>query len=199
MNPVVIAAAKFEVDPLVNGLQQRGHTPDTLLVGVGAIAAAKKSRQIAEQCRGRDVIFVGTCGSFANFSRVYLIRASEVSWSPTCERLKFSYTVKDSAPSVALPEASPFCQGLPVRRVICSPGISLVSALPEGFATETTVENLELYSCISEIVQQCQSLSVVLAVTNFVGPESHLQWKQNYALAAGMTAEYLVQKIGYAA
>ncbi len=196
MNPVIIAAAKFEVDPLVSGLQQRGHTPDTVLAGVGAIAAAKKSRSIADQCRGRNVIFVGTCGSFANFSKVYLVRATDVSWSPTCERLKVSYTVKDSAPPITLPDVPSYFQGLPAKRVLCSPGISLVSALPEGFVSESTVENLELYSCISEIIQQCQSLSVVLAVTNFVGPESHLQWKQNYGLAAGMTAEYILQKIG---
>lgn len=195
MNPVIISAARFELEPLVNGLQQRGHTPDMLLTGVGAIAAAKKSRVIAEQCRGRDVIFVGTCGSFSSFSKVYLVRAQEVCWSPTCERLKLAYTIKDSMPPLSLPDPPPYLISLPPKKVLCTPGISLVGALPEGFSTENTVENLELYSCIAEIATQAQSLAVILAVTNLVGPESHLQWKQNFPIAAGMTAEYVIQKV----
>jgi len=195
LNPIIISAAKFESEPLVNGLQQRGHTPEMLLTGVGAIAAAKKARSVAEQCRGRDVIFVGTCGAFANFSRVYLIRAHEVLWSPTCERLKLAYTIKDTMPPITLPEPPSYLTGIPSKKVLCSPGISLVGAVPDNLSTDSIVENLELYSCIGEIMAQAQSLAVILAVTNLVGSESHLQWKQNFPLAAGMTAEFITQRI----
>lgn len=197
MNPLLIAAAKFEIEPLVNALQQLGHTPDSVLTGVGAINAAKRARAIGETARGRTVIFVGTCGSFSPFSKVYLVRASEVHWSPTCERLKVSYTVKDSAPPIILPDGPSYLRSLPARRILCSPSISLVSKLPDGFTAEQSVENLELYSCIGEVAAQCASLSVVLAVTNAVGPDSHSEWRQNYKIAAGRTAEFIASKYAH--
>lgn len=195
MNPILIAAAKFELDPLTNSLQQRGHTPETKLTGVGALNAAKRAKVIGEACRGRDVIFVGTCGAFGPFSKVSLVRASEVLWAPTCERLGFSYTVKDSAPPIALPEPHAFARSLPPRKVLCTPAISLVGKLPEGLAADSVVENLELYSCIGEIAQAAQSLTVILAVTNAVGADSHAEWRQNFASAAGLTAEFVSSKL----
>lgn len=195
MNPLLIAAAKFEIEPLLNALQQIGHTPDFILTGVGAINAAKRAKSVAEAARGRTVIFVGTCGSFSPFSKVYLVRATEVHWSPTCERLRVSYTVKDSAPPLILPDGPSYLRNLPARRVLCSPSISLVSKLPDGFSPDQTVENIELYSCIGEIAAQCTSLSVILAVTNAVGPDSHMEWRQNFKIAAGRTAEFIVNKL----
>lgn len=195
MNPILIAAAKFELDPLTNSLQQRGHTPETKLTGVGALNAAKRAKAIGEACRGRDVIFVGTCGAFGPFSKVSLVRAVEVLWAPTCERLGFSYTVKDSAPPIALPEPHAFARNLPAKKVLCTPAISLVGKLPDGLAADSVVENLELYSCIGEIAQTAQSLSVILAVTNTVGPDSHAEWRQNFASAAGLTAEFVSSKL----
>jgi hypothetical protein len=196
MNPVLVAAAKFELDPLVNALQERGHTPEARLTGIGALNAAKKALRLADACRGRDVIFVGTCGSFTPFTKVYLVRATGVHWSPTCERMGLSYTVKDSAPEIALPEPPTFCRSLPPRRVVCSPGISLVGKPPEGIAADTVVENLELYACVGEILAAAASLAVILAVTNAVGPDSHAQWRQNYAGAAGLTAEFIGARLG---
>lgn len=196
MNPVLVAAAKFEVDPLTGTLQQRGHTPESRLTGVGPINAAKKARAIGDSCRGRNVIYVGTCGAFTGYQKVTLIRATEALWLPTCERMGLSYTVKDSAPPISLPEPPAWAKGLPAKRVLCSPTVSLVAKLPDGLAADTLVENLELYSVIGEIAQQAASLVVILAVVNAVGPDAHLQWRQNFALAAGMTAEFIGSKLG---
>jgi hypothetical protein len=192
LNPVLVAAAKFELDPLSNSLQQKGHAPETKLTGVGALNAAKKAKAIGEACRGRHV---GTCGTFGPFTRPYLVRATDVLWMPTCERLGLSYTVKDSAPGAHLPEPPPWGKQLPGRKVICSPGISLVGKLPDGLGPDQAVENLELYSCINELIANASSLAVVLAVTNAVGPDSHAQWRQHFAEAAGMTAEYINGRI----
>jgi hypothetical protein len=192
MNPVLIAAAKFELDPLCSTLQERGHTPETRLTGVGALNAAKKALKFGELCRGREVIFVGTCGIFGTFSqKVSLVRAKEVIWLPTCERVKMSYTVKDTAPPIRLPDAPPWAASLPERKVICTPGISLIGTLPDYVGPEPAVENLELYSCIGEIAANAKSLAVVLAITNAVGEDSHAQWRQHFAEAAGMTAEFI--------
>ena len=198
MDLVIIAAAKFELDPLTNALQEKGMNPTTKLIGIGSLNAAKRARQVAEACRGRNVIFVGTCGIFGAFNRVHLIRAQEVLWLPTCERLGLSYTVKDSAPPIVLPPAPAYCQSLPEKKVICSPGISLVSKLPDHLSGDPCVENLELYSCVGEIASQAASLAVVLAVTNSVGPDSHSQWRQHFAGAAGATAEFLCARLAKA-
>ncbi len=191
MNPLIIAAAKFEVDPLANALQQRGMAPEIRLTGVGAINAAKKAKQLGEAARGKHVIFVGTCGTFSPFSKCTLIRATEALWLPTGERLGMCYTVKDSAPPIPLPEVPSWARGLPGRRVLCTPGISLVSRLPDGVATDTVVENLELYSVIGEIAAGATSLAVILAVTNAVGADSHSQWRLHFNEAAGLTAEFV--------
>ena len=195
MQPLLIAAAKFELDPLVHALQAAGHSPIAKLCGIGAINAAKAARSLAEACRGQDVIFVGTCGTFAAFQKVHLIRATDVSWLPTGERLGFAYTVKDSAPPVSLPEPPAPFMNLPPRRVLCSPTISLVAKLPEGCSPDQVVENLELYSCIGDVAASARSVAVVLAVTNAIGPDAHGQWRQNFAVAAGMTAEYIKSRV----
>ncbi len=193
MNPILVAAAKFELDPLTGALQERGHTPEVKLAGIGAINAAKKARALGEACRGRHVIFVGTCGTFSHFVRPYLVRAHEVLWSPTSDRVGMSYTVRDSAPGISLPDPPALARNLPARRVLCSPSISLVSRLPDGVGADTAVENLELYSCIGEIAATAASLAVILAVTNAVGADSHTQWRQHFTEAAGLTAEFIVK------
>lgn len=190
-----MAAAKFEVDPLTSALQELGYTPETRLVGIGAINAAKKARAIGESVRGKHVVFVGTCGTFGAFHKVALVRATDVLWSPTSDRLGLSYTVKDTAPVIPLPDAPSWAQCLPGRRVLCTPSISLVSKPPEGVVAEQAVENLELYSCIGEIATNAASLAVILAVTNAVGPDSHGQWRQHFTEAAGFTAEFVKSRI----
>lgn len=195
MNPILVAAARFELEPLASALQQRGHTPELRLTGIGALNAAKKARTLSEVCRGRDVIFVGTCGTFGVFAKPMLVRATEALWMPTCERVGLSYTVKDTAPPLNLPDPPSIYRLLPPKRVVCSPAISLVGKLPEGFAPEACVENLELYSCIGDIAATAHSLAVILAVTNAIGPDAHSQWRQNFAAAAGMTAEFIGARI----
>lgn len=193
MNPILLAAAKFELDPLSGALQEKGHTPEVKLVGIGAINAAKKAKVLGEACRGRAVIFVGTCGSFSSFSKPYLVRAAEALWSPTSDRVGMSYTVKDSAPSISLPDPPAWAKNLPARRVVCSPCISLVSRVPDGVQGDQAVENLELYSCIGEIAANASSLAIILAVTNAVGADSHTQWRQHFTAAAGLTAEFIAK------
>ena len=191
MPPVLVAAAKFELEPLVLTLTQLGCKPEVCLLGVGALNAAKESRNVAEACRGRDVIFVGTCGVFAAFEKVVLVRANEAIWLPTCVRMNLAYTIKDSCPTYTLPSPPAWASTLPIKRVLCSPSISLVDKLPDGFNPDHCVENIELYSCISEISASCSSLAVILAITNQVGIKSHSQWVDHFAIAAEITAKFI--------
>jgi len=190
VNLTIIAAAKFEVEPLKNVLEQLGFTPEVHVVGVGALNAAKNARPIAEACRGKKVVFVGTCGTFGSFSKPFLVTGKEVHWQPTSDRLGFSYTVKDSAPMITLKKRSDLVQGLPEKSILCCPSISTIGTLPENFTADNCVENLELYSCAAEISAKAADFSVILCVTNSVGPDSHSQWKQHFLGAATETADF---------
>jgi len=195
VNLTIIAAAKFEVEPLKNVLEQFGFTPEVHVLGVGALNAAKNARPIAETCRGKNVIFVGTCGTFGSFSKPFLVTGKDVYWSPTSDRLGFSYTVKDTAPLIQLKKRCDLVQGLPEKSILCCPSISTIGTLPEHFVPENCVENLELYSCANEISSKAAEFSVVLCVTNTVGPDSHSQWKENFLSAATETADYFKHAI----
>ena len=48
---------------------------------------------------------------------------------------------------------------------------------------------------MDEIAATAASLAVILAVTNTVGPDSHSEWRQNFAAAAGLTAEFIVARL----
>ncbi len=190
MNLSIIAAAKFEVEALKNVLEQLGFTPEVHVLGIGALNAAKNARPIAEACRGKNVVFVGTCGSFNHFSKPYLVTGKEVHWLPTSDRMGFSYTIKDTAPSIPLKKRCDLVQGLAEKIILCGPSISTIGTLPEQYAADQCVENLELYSCAAEVSAKAAEFSVVLCVTNTVGPDSHSQWKQHFLSAATETAEY---------
>lgn len=195
MDLILIAAAKFEVDPLLSSLQQKGYCPETHLTGVGAINAAKEAKTLSEVCRGKHAIFVGTCGVFVAFTKVKLVRVQKIKWIPTGERTGLSYPVKDCAPPILLPPSPPWCADLPAKHAICSPSISLIRTLPEGYDPTQYVENLELYSCAHEIATAAKSFAAILAITNEIGQDAHSEWKQNFAEAAGLTAEYISHKL----
>jgi hypothetical protein len=195
MDLSIVAAARFEVEPLKNAIEHLGFSPEVHLVGIGAINAAKNARTVAEACRGKNVVFVGTCGTFGDFSKPQLITGSEVHWLPTGDRMGFSYTVKDSAPVFTLKRPLPAVSALPQRKIICGPSVSKIAKLPDGYIPAEYVENLELYSCGQEIGAKAGWFSVVLCITNAVGPDSHIQWKENFANAATETAEFFKTRL----
>ena len=116
-------------------------------------------------------------------------------WLPTSDRLGFSYTIKDTAPAIPLKKRGDLVQGIPEKTILCGPSISTIGTLPEQFVADSCVENLELYSCAAEISAKAAEFSVVLCVTNTVGPDSHSQWKEHFLGAATETAEFFKNAI----
>lgn len=195
MHLSIVAAARFEVEPLKNVVEQLGFVPEVHLVGIGAINAAKNARAVGEACRGKNVVFVGTCGTFGEFTKPQLITGTEIHWMPTSDRMGFSYTVKDTAPAITIKNTLSALSSLPARKIMCSPSISKVATLPDGYNPQDWVENLELYSCAQEISSKAATFSVVFSVTNGIGPDAHVQWKENFANAATETAEYVKSRV----
>lgn len=195
MDLSIVAAARFEVEPLKNAVEHLGYVPEVHLVGIGAINAAKNARLVAEACRGKNVVFVGTCGTFGEFSKPQLITGTEIHWLPTSDRMGFSYTVKDTAPAITIKNPLPSIAGLPSKKIMCGPSISKVTTLPDGYTPHEWVENLELYSCAQEISAKAASFSVIFCITNAIGPDAHVQWKEHFANAATETAEYFKSRL----
>jgi hypothetical protein len=191
----VFSAAPFEVQPLLAVLTEQSRDFVYSAVGIGAIAAAKREELIARQCDGRHAIFVGTCGAFDEFSAPQLVTAKEVVWLPACERAGLSYPVPGSAPAITMSEPGPFAVNLPAFVVLCAPNVSLSSMLPGSYSPSKCVENIELYSCVGQLLESALSVSVILCTTNAVGTDAHSQWKSNFNKAAELTADFVRKSI----
>ncbi len=189
---IVVAAAKFETEPLRNKLAPQVGI-DWLCCGVGVIAAAAAGQRLRISCRGREVIFIGSCGTFGKFKKIMLCRAQALHWSPTCARTGLSYAV-DATPPLSCPSSSCY-NDLPVAEVFCAPNISLTNTLPAAApAGILCVENVEAYAFLSQLGDTASSVSVLLAITNAVGKDAHQQWQQHHAQAARLTAAYVMQR-----
>jgi len=191
----VFAAADFEIKPLLEVLTERKIDFIACAVGVGALNAALNIREHAQRANNRDAIFVGTCGTFGSFSSPTLVQAQEVCWLPTCERVSLSYPVPGSAAPVSLANLSPWRESLPGVRVVCAPNVSLTDRLPSSYDASQCVENIELYSCAAALKHSARSLTAILCTTNAVGNDAHRQWKQNFELAASLTAKHFKEML----
>ena len=196
MEITLVSAARFEAEAFLRAATTPNLTINYLSCGIGALHAAKEESRLARLCRGKQVLFIGTCGSFAPFHGVELVQIDQVHWLPTCERAGYADSIAGLHPPIVLPEA-PAWLDLPIRTALCGPTISrydLISAkLQAGLAAkDLLVENLELYSCIGAIAHSCQSLAVVLAITNEISDLGRSQWREHYLEAAEKTAAYLV-------
>lgn len=199
MDLLVVSAAEFEVRPLVATLRRRGIPAATFHVGIGALEAATHAAAVATAARGKHVVFVGTAGTFGEFSRPWLCTASHVAWMPTCERMGLGYGIpRGSIHQVTLPGPAKFALGLPEATVLCSPSISLDSSFHENVRAKLDpsrcVENLELYSCVRPVLSAASSFEVIIGITNAVGPDAHQQWKTWNEEAAEMTAAWIEGK-----
>jgi hypothetical protein len=196
MTPLAIcAAARFEVEPLLLRLQQQGTAHEFFECGIGSLHAARLCERLSPVLQGRDVLLVGTCGTFGSDPHLALVRARLVRWLPTCVRHELAYSVKGVEPDIALPPPLALFADLPARDVLCGPTISLSARLPSGLDPSQTVENLEAYSVASTLLPSVKSLTILLAITNLVGPDAHAQWLARRDEAARLTAVEVSQRL----
>ena len=193
MTLLVVAAARFEAEQSLSVLKSVDPTVEFFELGVGPLPAAKAEAALLEKCRGKDVLYIGSCGSFYPFEGLHLTSADEVHWMPPCMRTGIaSYPEEFSMKPFQCPE-SPL--ELPRKSVLTTPSISLVDHFaPEVLSIiphrNSLTENMELY-CVMGALLQARSLHTILGVTNQVGPEGSRQWEANFREIAKMTAEFI--------
>ncbi len=189
---IIVSAAAFESAPLCAALAAR-ESVATVVCGVGVIAAATAGQRVRSLCRGREVLFIGTCGTFGAFEQIALCRAQTLHWSPTCARVGLSYAV-DKTPPLALDPRSRY-DDLPVAEVFCAPNVSLINNLPAAApAGMLYVENVEAYAFLAALHTAARVVDVLLAVTNAVGRDAARQWRQHHSAAAELTAAYVKRR-----
>ena len=190
----IVSAAWYEADATVSALKAASIHHVQCELGVGSIKAAKNAAAVAEKCRGKNVIFIGTCGIFAEFSSVKIVRGSTVEWLPACVRNGFAYSVPSEQGPFNLPLPLQTFVDLQPVNVICSSSISL-SPVPTPARPILCVENLELFSCYEELSTSGNSLTVLLGITNRIGPNAHPQWTANHKIAADQCANLIIRAL----
>lgn len=195
---IVLAAVRFEAEPLLQVLNTKRLDFEFHEIGIGAIKAARSAARLQQVCEGKEVIYVGTGGSFGKFSEPLLVKAGRVLWLPPCLREGISWAIEGIDKPYDLPKSPVWAQELPERTIICSPTISKTVEMTSNIVAEyelgrpeKLVENLELYSCAEAICSVAKSFVAILGITNAVGPEGRTQWRNNFKAVADMTAAYI--------
>lgn len=198
MSVIIVAAVRFEAEPLLQKLELMGMKATFVEIGIGAINAARASEKLQTAVKGKDVILVGTCGTFGKFSEPLLVRACRTLWLPACVRASIAWSIEGIDPPIDLPDPPIWAKSLPTATVICGPTIAKSPLIPEPIVEHLNlwnhshlVENLELYSCIASLASSARSMVSVLGITNAVGPDGRQQWRHYFKTLATMTAEYI--------
>lgn len=196
MSLLVIAAVKFEALPLLEELYKRNFSFDFFPVGIAPLNAAKSSEKLAETCQGRDVLYIGSCGSFAPFKKPYLVRATSTYWMPAGIRSGISDIEASWYPKITFPQGK-LGGKLPEATILTSPEISLTKTIKRECLKEEKIENLfenmELYP-VAEALKQSRSLDIILGVTNEICQDSRKQWKENFKEVALLTKEFILTR-----
>lgn len=195
-NLTIVSAIGFESKPTIEALKNIGVKVDFYEFGIGCLNAAKNCKEIAVKLEHKDVIYIGTCGSFYPYikgQKLEIVTSEFVEWLPLCERLKKSWSIEGIELPYHIKNLSDQGNGIQKKKVICSPTISADATLPENYIREDYVENLELYSVIKEFAANSKSITPILVVTNEVCKDGRIQWKNNFKTAAEKTAEYIVK------
>jgi hypothetical protein len=183
-----MSAADFEIAAVVKSLTSVNEDFSVIHCGVGIFPPIETGDVLRNQCAGRDVLFIGTCGIFGDFSKPTLVTTDSVHWEPAGDRIGTSYPVPKMEPFTvsALPH-------LPVCRLICGPSVS-VDAM-KSLRRTTTIENIEFYSVLRTLSSCARSIRALFCITNAIGPDAHSQWKANFGQAGELSAEYVLANL----
>ena len=193
-NLVIVSAAPFEVQPL----KEKYPSLSFIECGIGSLEASFRSCYYLEYLKDKDVIFVGTCGSFSKFRKIELVCASKLLWMDVGERIGYSQSIERLYPGVDVD--SHFFAELNEKIVVTSPSISQSSFIHPQCSLQTDcqhlyVENLEAYAFFAPLQNILRSFHIILAVTNELCLSARQQWRENFRIAAQLSSEYLLNKL----
>lgn len=197
MSLLIVAAVEFEVLPLTKELQKKNISFDFFPVGIDPLSAARASEKLARGCRGKDVIYLGSCGSFAPFKKPYLVKVKKTLWMPAGIRSGISDFEPSWYKEITFPEGR-LGQDLLEATVLTSPEISLTKTITRKNLLEedheTLYENMELYP-VAEALKKAKNLDIILGVTNEICADSRKQWKKNFQEVSYLMRDFILSSL----
>jgi len=197
MSLLIVAAVEFEVLPLTKELQKKNISFDFFPVGIDPLSAARASEKLAHGCRGKDVIYLGSCGSFAPFKKPYLVKVKKTLWMPAGIRSGISDIEPSWYKEITFPEGR-LGQDLLEATVLTSPEISLTKTITRKNLLEedqeTLYENMELYP-VAEALKKAKNLDIILGVTNEICADSRKQWTENFQEVSYLMRDFILSSL----
>ena len=184
---VIASAAAFESEELVRRLGLLSIPVTNIITGIGHTQSTIIASRLQNFIRGRDVIFCCTGGVIGPFEAVSIFRATSVKLAPFDVRAGHSELLDPFDATCAL---TGLPLDLPTCDVFASLGITVaceVRPIP-GVKLET----LELYGVARAWLSEANSFTAIVASTNATGPTARQQWRDNFQLAATLTADTMV-------
>jgi hypothetical protein len=185
---VVASAAKFEVSALLQLLDSQEISYCYLEVGIGAIRSSKLAEAMKQLVIGRNVLFVGTCGSSEQARVGQVVTAGVCAWKPISVNLQASYLISGIEEPICLDPLS--SDSLPVVEISCS---STITKINLKNSETCRFENIELYSVATCWRELAGKFFTLMGVTNLIGPDSHEQWLSNHRSMAEKTSKYILE------
>lgn len=173
-----------------------------LLTGVGLVNAAISVSNRLKDSSDVQLLFVGSCGSYSD----YFPLCSCVCVNAVCQADYLAATSRGHIPAAseetidADPSLRAKLSALADEEAVASSTISIADDRDAAQALSefsgAGVENLELFGLAKACKRSGVAWGALCAVTNYVGPGSGQQWRNNHVSAAQRTAEVLKQFVG---
>lgn len=195
---LVISAIPAEAQDVYSVLKEALPCTEYAMVGIGPLDAARAEAGLAEKCKGKIALFIGSCGSFYEFEKPHLVTVKDVHWMPPCIRTGIASVPEHIYQPyvISYPKLD-----LPVKTVLTTPSISLTDDFNPNLYRKLPpkselVENMELYACARGIMNAL-SIHVILGVSNAVGPEARKQWAYNFKPVVKLTTDYVRENLPF--
>ncbi len=207
----IVSAMKAEVLPLIGLLGaekvnesevwlDKAHDILITSAGVGYLEAALNLGDLLLVFpQIESVIFCGSAGVYPGergFGTGDLCICSDTVLCDGAAEMKMGQyaSIMDRRPIKANFDLGP---SLPKTRVATTISLTLSDQMAEQLAdgSQSDVENMELYGIASVCKKKSILWNAVLGITNTVGSNGHLEWKQNYQNMADKCSRFLYETI----
>jgi nucleoside phosphorylase len=149
---------------------------DGVALGVGMLAAGIATAELLARGAGA-LVLVGTAGAYPGGPAIgTVVTARRVGLGSAGATAGLGYVPLAPEP-IELTAAA----GLPAYDVLCLTAITTDPALAARLGGDWQIEHMEAFGVALACARAGVPLTVVLGVTNAVGPDAHAQWRANRA------------------
>lgn len=148
-------------------------------VGVGPVRAAANAARLIALQRPDRVILLGTCGRYGpGPSLGSVVCGHRCGWAEIGAAAGLAYVPLPPPLLTADP-----VRGLPTVDVLTTGGVTTDPEVARQLGADWQVEHMETWGVAYAAAEAGVPFSVLLGVTNDVGPDAHGQWKAHRAAA----------------